>query len=324
MKQKGSMLRAIVLRFIGYSLGTELANSILEEVFITLMYGAGKEFPYDGFPIVTPDMAPWRIALVALWGLLALAVYSVGIYLFARSVSRKLQEQFQDDEKERMQLFSNIAHDLKTPMTTITGYAGALADDVVEDADKQREYLLAIKAKSGQMNQLIDQLLSYSKMGAAQYQPNLSREDLTELVRKACAELFGEMENKQMELDLQLPKEPVFCMVDALELSRAIGNLLTNAIRHNPVGTLLFVGLTEDAERVTVQIADSGPAITEAIAKSMFEPFVSGNHSRSSGSGTGLGLAIVKKVMEQHSGEIALSDAPTPYTKTFVLHLPKK
>lgn len=226
-------------------------------------------------------------------------------------------------ENERMQLFSHIAHDLKTPMTTISGYAGALASGMVEELDKQQEYYLAMKAKSGQMNQLIDQLLSYSKLGMPQYRMNFVKVDLAELLRVSCAALFGEVESKQMKLELRLPDKPIFYMADSLETTRAIGNLLTNAIRHNPAGSLLFVGIAEEPGRVEIQVADNGVVIPEAIAGNLFEPFVSGSDSRSAGSGTGLGLAIVKKVMEQHSGEVDLLDAPSPYTKMFVLRFPK-
>jgi signal transduction histidine kinase len=225
-------------------------------------------------------------------------------------------------ENERMQLFSHIAHDLKTPMTTISGYAGALASDMVDGPEKQREYHLAIKTKSGQVNQLIDQLLSYSKLGTSQYQMNFVQVDLAELLRVSCAALFGEIERKQMKLELRIPDKPVFCSVDSMETNRAFGNLLTNAIRHNPAGSLLCVGLTEEQDCIEIQIADNGEAIPKSIAENLFEPFVSGSDSRSTGSGTGLGLAIVKKVMEQHSGEVFVSDATPPYIKMFVLRFP--
>ena len=226
-------------------------------------------------------------------------------------------------ENERMRLFSHIAHDLKTPMTTISGYAGALGDGLVEEPEKQREYHLAIKAKSGQVNQLIDQLLSYSKLGTPQYRLNYVKIDFAELLRVSCAALFGEIENRQMKLELSLLGKPVLYMADSLEISRAIGNLLTNAILHNPAGSLLYVGLMDEPERIEIQIADSGTAIPKALAGRLFEPFVSGSDSRSTNSGSGLGLAIVKKVMEQHSGEVFLSGAPDPYTKMFALRFPK-
>ncbi len=371
MKRRHSILRTVVLRFIGYFLGIEIVISILEDLFSTLVYGVEREFPYDAIPGIAADMEPYKIAQIVLLGLLEMAVYCVGIALFARSISHKVsypagrmaegfrevsngnldisldfetetefkemrdtfnhmtrnlknyEEKRMTMENERMRLFSHIAHDLKTPMTTITGYAGALASGMVDDADKQREYHMAIKAKSDQMNAMVDQLLSYSKLGAPQYQMKLVSADIAELLRVACASLFGEIESKQMELDLRLPEEPVYFKMDSLEMSRAIGNLLTNAIRHNPEGSLISVSLTEEAEHIIIQIADSGAMIPDAIAGSLFEPFISGSDSRSSGSGTGLGLAIVKKVTEQHSGEVFVSDAIAPYTKMFVLRLPQ-
>lgn len=241
-------------------------------------------------------------------------------------MARKLkdsEEQRMTMENERMRLFSHIAHDLKTPMTTISGYAGALASGMVEEPDKQREYHLAIQAKSGQMNQLIDQLLSYSKLGTPKYRLNVAKVDLVELLRASCAALFGEIENKLMNLELRLPDHPLFHMADSLEIARAISNLLTNAIRHNPSGGLLYVGLKEESGCIEIHVADNGTTIPKTIAGSLFEPFVSGSDSRSTSSGTGLGLAIVKKVMEHHSGEVFVWDAPSPYTKMFVLCLPK-
>lgn len=226
-------------------------------------------------------------------------------------------------ENERMQIFSHIAHDLKTPMTTISGYAGALASGMVEEPEKQLEYYLAMKAKSKQMNQLIDQLLSYTKLDTPQYQMNLIKVDLVELLRVACATLFGEIESKQMKLELRLPECLVFCMVDSLEFNRAINNLLTNAIRHNPRGSQLCVGLMVKDNCIEIQIADNGVAIPKSIEKNLFEPFVSGSESRSTNSGTGLGLAIVKKVMEKHCGDALFLDASSPYKKMFVLRFPK-
>ena len=371
MKRKHSILRTVVLRFIGYYFGIEVVLSVLEDIFSMLIPGADQIFLLDTIPGIVTGMRTEQIVMIALWGVTELLVYGVGIALFARSISRKVSdpaghmvEGFQEVSKgnldvsldfdtetefkemrdafnhmvhklkdyeekrlsienERMQLFSNIAHDLKTPMTTITGYAGALADGMVEEYDKQREYYLAIKVKCDQMNELLDQLLTYSKLGAPQYKISLAPVDIAELVRISCAALFGEMESRRMDLELKLPETQVLCQADALELSRAINNLLTNAIRHNPAGTGIFVGVEERHEHISIQIADSGAAIPEAVAKNLFDPFISGSDSRSSGSGTGLGLAIVKKIAQQHSGEVFVSDAPAPYTKMFVLNLPQ-
>lgn len=232
------------------------------------------------------------------------------------------EEERQLFEHERMQLFSNIAHDLKTPLTTISGYAGALASGMVEEPDKQMEYYSAIKVKSEQVNLLLDQLLAYSKMGTRQYQPDISNADITELIRASCASLFGEIEKRQIELELVLPDTPVYGNLDILEMNRAVTNLLTNAIVHNPEGGMLLVRVGVTQSDIIIEIADNGPAIPEEITKSLFEPFVSGDYSRRTGSGTGLGLAIVKKIAGLHGGNISIQEADAPYRKKFVFCIP--
>ena len=80
-----------------------------------------------------------------------------------------------------------------------------------------------------------------------------------------------------------------------------------------------MVSVCLEADEILIQIADNGVKIEEELTDNLFEPFVSGDLSRKSGSGTGLGLAIVKKVMDLHGGRIVLSDADSPYTKMFTL-----
>lgn len=225
-------------------------------------------------------------------------------------------------EEERMQLFSNIAHDLKTPITIISAYAGALENGLVVDDEKQQEYYNAIKVKSGQINHLVDQLLTYSKMGSIGYRLHRTKVDISELVRACCASLFGVMEERQIALELVMAETPVYGVVDSAELVRAVDNLLTNSIQHTPLGSLLLVRLSEDDNNITLEIADNGPPIPENIQKTLFEPFVSGSCARTAGSGTGLGLAIVQKIAKQHDGLVCIKEHERPYTKMFVLRIP--
>lgn len=225
-------------------------------------------------------------------------------------------------EEERMQLFSNIAHDLKTPITVISGYAGALENGLVAGSEKQQAYYNAIKVKSGQINHLVDQLLTYSKMGSIGYRLHRTKVDISELVRACCASLFGIMEERKIVLELAIAESPVYGVVDSAELVRAVDNLLTNSIRHTPPGSLLLVRLSEADSTITLEIADSGPPIPVDIQKTLFEPFVSGSRARTAGSGTGLGLAIVQAVAKQHDGMVCIKAHERPYTKMFVFQIP--
>lgn len=226
-------------------------------------------------------------------------------------------------ELERMQLFSNIAHDLKTPVTTIAGYAGALVDDVVDGPDKQKQYLRSIKHKALHVNQMIEQLFDYSKMETRDYKLNKSDTDVAELTRLACAQLFGDFEEQQMELILEILEKPLMATIDRMELSRAVNNLLINAINHNPTGTIVRVEMSESEEAFQICISDNGSPIPTEIRETLFEPFVLGDVSRNSKNGSGLGLSIVKKIVMLHQGSITLVTPSSPYSKKFILEIPK-
>ena len=139
-------------------------------------------------------------------------------------------------ERERSMIFSNISHDLKTPISTIAGYAGALSDGLVTDESKKDEYLRAIRTKALHMNELVELLFEYSRLDNPGYEIRREKLELTELLRSVIATMYGEFENQSITLDIDLPDESVGITGDRLELSRAVTNLLNNAILHNGPG----------------------------------------------------------------------------------------
>jgi signal transduction histidine kinase len=105
-------------------------------------------------------------------------------------------------EQKRNLLLSDIAHDLKTPITTISGYATALADGLITDSEKEKQYLAAIKAKSLRMDELIMLLFEYVKLDSQGFMLNKQKVDLAELLRENIALLYTEVEGKQMEINM--------------------------------------------------------------------------------------------------------------------------
>ena len=101
-----------------------------------------------------------------------------------------------------------------------------------------------------------------------------------------------------------------------------LDNLLSNALRHNRLGTVLFFDLTAGGGWATLRVADNGAGIPPERARDIFEPFVVGSDARS-GRGSGLGLSITRRIVEKHGGTIALSSSPAPgHSTEFVLQLP--
>ena len=237
---------------------------------------------------------------------------------YMASAMEKAEAEKRMYEAERSLLFSNIAHDLKTPITTITGYSKALAEDMVNEREKQKEYLASIYTKSQRLNQLIDLLFSYAKLNNEQYMLKFEALDIVELVRENAAMLYSDFEDKGIEFDIDLPNMPIIKSIDKLEMSRALTNLLCNGVNHNPKGSRVFLKV-EVGKETRIIVADNGRQIPENIVKTLFDPFVLGDKSRWSKGGSGLGLAITKKIIEKHHAQIHLDTNFEGFTKAFVI-----
>lgn len=255
-----------------------------------------------------------------------LTPYIVAAVIYARIVLREVQNmdkiraaaQKEYDRKRNLML-SDIAHDLRTPITTVSGYAAALHDGMVKDPRRQQEYLEAIQNKSARMSELIQLLFDYVKLDSAGFSLNRERLDFGELLRSCAAMLFTDIEEHGMELEVLIPEEPCFVFADRIQLSRVFTNLLVNAIRHNEPGTKIMLLLEMSEEGVAAAVADSGEEIRPELAEQLFEPFAVGDESRSSRGGSGLGLSIAKKIMQMHGGDLVYKPHYKGYVKAFLV-----
>lgn len=207
-------------------------------------------------------------------------------------------------EKERQLLFANMAHDLRTPITTIKGSAKAVADGLVSE-EKLEQTMQTIIAKSDHMGELVNRLLIFSKLESPDYQLHLQKLDVSELVREVLLDQLEIAEENGIELLFDLPEEPLEISGDAVELRRVFDNLIGNSIHHNPAGTIVKIRLYSKEERIIFEVVDNGSRIPQELQEQLFVPFVSGDNSRSTKGGSGLGLAISKKIVEKHGGSIA-------------------
>lgn len=223
-------------------------------------------------------------------------------------------------EKERRQLLSAIAHDLRTPMTTIQGYSKALMEEMVADAQKP-EYLNAIYRKSLHLNELITKLLEYSRLENDTYQLQFERTEFTEFVRQAVIEQYEEFEQHKIEPELDIPDTEIYTEIDRTEMLRVMINLMKNTLVHNPDGTSVQIRVEKIKDICSFSIWDNGTPITDEMKERIFEPFVSGDASRRTKNGSGLGLSICKKVVQRHDGTIQLLTKEDSW-KGFVIHLP--
>lgn len=290
-------------------------------VFFAMSYAyylGMSAFPKTNF-VLTLVMFAIPIVMTAVW--------------FSRIIAEEVEKNARQEgelrkkyEKARNLMLSDIAHDLRTPITTIGGYAKALNDGLVTSDEKRKEYLEAIENKSERMSDLITLLFDYVRLDSENYQLRLEKTDVAELLRENAAFLYADVEEKGMELEIDIPEEPVFLQVDRLQISRVITNLMNNALKHNAQGTTICLQLRElkVAGTLEIVVSDNGTMIDPFVAENIFEPFVLADASRESKGGTGLGLSIAKKIVEMHGWTIELNQDFERQEKSFVIKIKNK
>lgn len=302
MKQlRNAILRSFILYFFGLS----IIGGLIEELFASL-----ETLVYE------PEYQVLFRVIGLILQLVAVFCFS---YAFYRSLDKKIEEQSQKIAKQQNTLFANIAHDLKTPLTSITGFSKALSEDIVEP-EERAEASSIIYQKSLTANELLDLMFQYTKLNAAEYILNRQECAVNFLLKEAVADNYDMLEQQRIELVLDLPEEPVMKSIDKIELRRVFNNLLINACKHNPPESQLAISIIEKNNQTKIIFADNGTPIPPKDREKLFQPFVSENETERNFQGSGLGLAIVKTIIDKHGFTIELLD-DEKYTKKFVITL---
>lgn len=263
--------------------------------------------------------------------LILVAPFAVGAWAYSCMIRENVQAMIEDD-KRRMEeeqhrrnlLLSDIAHDLKTPMTTVSGYAMALNDGLITDRDKQREYLGAIVDKTRRMNIMVELLLDYARLESGGMEMRFQRIDVGEWLRILVAELYDELEEAGIEPVIDIPETTCTVQIDPVQFGRVVINLVNNARKHMETGKHILIRLrpADGQEGFRLIVSDDGVPIPKELAEHIFDPFVRGDASRSSRGGSGLGLSIAEQIVGLHGGRIWLNQTDsTEYTKSFVVEV---
>lgn len=222
--------------------------------------------------------------------------------VMAENLQREKLEKEQLTRKKN-QMLLELSHDIKTPVATIKSYANALEAGLVPD-EKIDDIYRIIDAKSNRVSKLTDDMFMMLKMDNPEYKLNLERIDLSEFLRKLCAEFYDEITGNGFRFDVDIPETEIIAEIDADLFSRVVGNLLSNAEKYNKTGDAISVRLSENNAAVVLTVSDNGCEIDKALAEQMFNAFSRGDKARKTDGGTGLGLAISKIIAEKHGGNI--------------------
>lgn len=210
-------------------------------------------------------------------------------------------------EEDIKGLISNISHDLKTPLTAITGYAEGLIDGVADTPEKQEKYLRIIVTKANDMSILVDELAFYAKIDSNTIPYTFKEINLHEYFSDCMEELYFDLEMKQVEVLYQNDAEAeVEVVADAEQLKRVINNIIGNAVKYkDKPNAQIRIRLHDIGAYIQVEIEDNGMGIPKADLPYIFDRFYRADASRNSRKGgSGLGLAISKKIIEDHAGRI--------------------
>lgn len=220
----------------------------------------------------------------------------------------EVQEKEKSDmEAKKSKMLLELSHDIKTPIATIKSYAAALEADVAGE-DKKKEYYRRIDQKADRVCQLADDMFMMLKMDNPEYKLNKTNVNICEILRHICVEYYDEVERAGLQFETIIPEKEQKIDLDVHLFSRAVGELLINAIKYNHSGTKIRVVVillqAVQEKKVILRIEDDGAEVKDELTQIMFDAFSRGDKARKTDGGTGLGLSIVKAIVEQHGGRI--------------------
>lgn len=313
MKRRENFQIFIISRFL-----VMLILVVMSEFLVFFVMGYMQRFGMDQFPV-----AQFLVTLV----LFVIPIVGCAIW-FSRIIVEEVQRMDHQEEETRLKyerarnlMLSDVAHDLRTPITTIAGYSKALNDGMVTSEEKRKEYLEAIENKSARMSDLITLLFEYVRLDSDNFSLKKVNVDITELLRENAALLYADVEEKEMEFQIEIPEEACIVEIDKLQFSRVITNLINNALKHNQPGTVILLKMERLENRIRIMVEDNGNMIPPMIAEHIFEPFVVADASRESKGGSGLGLSIAKKIVQMHGGTLELIQYYEEQKKSFVIDM---
>lgn len=210
-------------------------------------------------------------------------------------------------DRESKELISNIAHDLKTPITAIKGYAEGIMDGVASSPERLDKYIRTIYNKANDMDRLIDELTFYSKIDTNRIPYTFSRINVAQYFKDCVEEVGLDMEAKGIELGyFNYVDEDVMIIADAEQLKRVMNNIIGNSEKYiDKKKGIINIRIKDVGDFIEVEIEDNGRGIAQKDLPNIFDRFFRADSSRnSSKGGSGIGLSIVRKIIEDHGGRI--------------------
>ena len=226
-------------------------------------------------------------------------------------------------ERGRREFVANVSHELRSPITSIRGYAEGMADGTIPPAEHPRAIAI-VAEETRRLSKLIGDLLALSRLERDDVTLSVAPFDIHELLRRALIRRVNDLEARAVDVRIGFGADPLLVMGDRDRLEQVVVNLLDNAIKFTPQGGWLSMDTAVERGAVTTTIANSGPGIDPADRPRVFERFFTGDRAHTAGTGTGLGLSICQRIMEMHRQTIRLLSREDATAFAFTLPVAEK
>lgn len=221
---------------------------------------------------------------------------------------RQLMDKEREAERTKNELITNVAHDLRTPLTSIIGYLEILSGKAAPlPPEMQKKYIDIAYSKSKRLEKLIEDLFGFTKLNYGKISMRVTKVDIVKLLGQLLEESYPNFSNRGLSYELQSNVPARVILADGNLLARLFDNLINNAIKYGAEGKRVLVNIHASAKTVQVSVTNYGYVIPAEELPQIFDKFYRVEQSRSTNTGgTGLGLAIVKNIVDMHGGDITV------------------
>lgn len=241
------------------------------------------------------------------------------------SAFNTMADSLETSEQRRNAFIANVSHELKTPMTTIAGFADGILDGTIPK-DQEDKYLATIADETRRLSRLVRSMLDMSRLESTGEDLTRRREfDISEKIVSTMLSFEARANDKQLDVDLQLPEDSMQVLADPDAITRVLYNLMDNAVKFAAPGSTLCVSLWKSEGKAYVSVRDHGETIPPDDLPFIFDRFHKSDRSRSlDRDGVGLGLYLVKSILDAHGEDIAVTsrDGVTEFVFTLTLAKP--
>ena len=221
-------------------------------------------------------------------------------------------------EEGRREFVSNVSHELRSPITSIRGFAEGMADGVIPE-EEHPKYLRLVADESRRLSGLVNDLLALSLLERDDAKPEMTVFDINEMLRRAIIRRMADVEGKKIDISCEPETDPCYVRADHDRIEQVVINLLDNAIKFTGENGKITLSSRVRGNKAEITVRDNGIGVAEEDREKIFDRFFTADRAHTSGKGTGLGLSICRRIMEMHGQSLRLLDTDVGAAFRFTL-----